>query len=366
MEDVCWLPTLAQGRQRWRIGTQGSTLVTEIWQVNGKVRSVCRNITAAGRQATPAAQAVHQANKKWRDRQEKRGFTQEHNETAAVVRPMLAQQLTLKHRKRTGITEPSISLPCFVQPKLDGLRCLAHWDGVSIRLESRTGIPFLLPHLSQALCSVLTGTAPPIALDGELYTPDIPFEELSGVLRSCQHQDRGSAAAVRFCIFDCIVAFPLSFSARYSCLQKLPLAGHPTLELVRTDTASNWADVLTLYQGYMAQGYEGLIARADAPYEVNKRSKSLQKYKQFQDAEFTITGYEQAEGLDAGTVIWRCTTEQGVAFSVRPRGSRELRAQWFRDGEAYVGQRLTVRFQELSANGVPRFPVGVAIRHPGD
>jgi len=29
----------------------------------------------------------------------------------------------------------------------------------------------------------------------------------------------------------------------------------------------------------------------------------------------------------------------------------------------YLGQLLTVRFQEISKDGCPRFPVGIGIRH---
>jgi hypothetical protein len=31
-------------------------------------------------------------------------------------------------------------------------------------------------------------------------------------------------------------------------------------------------------------------------------------------------------------------------------------------GGAYVGKKLTVRYQELTDEGLPRFPVGVAFR----
>jgi DNA ligase-1 len=47
---------------------------------------------------------------------------------------------------------------------------------------------------------------------------------------------------------------------------------------------------------------------------------------------------------------------------VRPRGTREKRAEWWENREQYIGSKLTVRFQNLTADGIPRFPVGIAIR----
>ena len=55
-------------------------------------------------------------------------------------------------------------------------------------------------------------------------------------------------------------------------------------------------------------------------------------------------------------------TKAGKEFSCRPRGTHESRAELFKHGKEYVGKMLTVRFQELTADGIPRFPVGIAIR----
>ena len=61
-------------------------------------------------------------------------------------------------------------------------------------------------------------------------------------------------------------------------------------------------------------------------------------------------------------MLWICETPEGKRFTCRPRGTHEERKVWFKNGAAYVGKKLTVRFQELSDGGVPRFPVGIAFR----
>jgi DNA ligase-1 len=88
----------------------------------------------------------------------------------------------------------------------------------------------------------------------------------------------------------------------------------------------------------------------------------LQKYKEFKEDEYEIVGYREGEGRDEGTVLWMCITPEGRQFSVRPRGSMELRRELYRQGDKYVGKKLTVIYQELSEMKVPRFPVGKDVR----
>jgi DNA ligase-1 len=73
-----------------------------------------------------------------------------------------------------------------------------------------------------------------------------------------------------------------------------------------------------------------------------------------------------------GTIIWECyyVNSEGKKekFKVRPKGSREFRRELFENAKKsfkkmYLGQLLTVRFQEISKDGCPRFPVGIGIRH---
>ena len=113
----------------------------------------------------------------------------------------------------------------------------------------------------------------------------------------------------------------------------------------------------------MDQGYEGIMMRnTEGLYQENYRSNDLMKYKEFFEGEYPIVDFKEAMGRDAGTVIWECETPEGRRFGVRPRGTQEMRREWFNHGASYVGKQLTVIYQELSEMGVPRFPVGKAIR----
>jgi DNA ligase-1 len=105
-----------------------------------------------------------------------------------------------------------------------------------------------------------------------------------------------------------------------------------------------------------------MLRESKGTYEQNKRSKFLQKYKEFMEEEFLITGFHDGIGLEKGMVIWECSTEGGKSFSARPRGSHEERKRLFLNASKSVGKKLTVIFQELTVEGSPRFPIGKAIR----
>ena len=128
-------------------------------------------------------------------------------------------------------------------------------------------------------------------------------------------------------------------------------------------------------------GFEGLIVRVDeGPYLLRHRSKYLLKYKDFLDEEFEIVGAETPEtGKDAGTIIFVCRlknvvlvkiksddgeiTEEVVStFRCRPRGTHEYRTKLYNNREDLVGKMLTVRFQDYTNEGIPRFPVGIVVR----
>ena len=135
---------------------------------------------------------------------------------------------------------------------------------------------------------------------------------------------------------------------------------------METLTANSPDQIKPLHDQFVAEGFEGIMLRAaDGPYQVNKRSKYLQKYKEFMDDEFRIVGFHEGSGNEKGAVVWDCVTKDAQAFAVRPRGTFEARKLLFQDAAANIGKWLTVIFQEYSTDGIPRFPVGKGIRVGG-
>ena len=122
-------------------------------------------------------------------------------------------------------------------------------------------------------------------------------------------------------------------------------------------------DIPVQHTKWVAAGYEGLMLRNKAAkYRVGVRSADLQKYKEFEDAEYRVVGFKEGDGLEKGCVVWLCETTKSQQFAVRPRGTHEERQALFLDGAKYVGKQLCVRYQELTTDGIPRFPVGISFR----
>ena len=97
------------------------------------------------------------------------------------------------------------------------------------------------------------------------------------------------------------------------------------------------------------------------PYE-QKRTYNLIKLKDMEEEEFEVVGFSEGKGRDAGSVIWECITPDGDVFKVKPKGTREEKQDMFKNGKNYIGQYLTVIYQEMTKKNIPRFPIGKAFR----
>jgi DNA ligase-1 len=206
---------------------------------------------------------------------------------------------------------------------------------------------------------------PGLILDGELYTTDIPFEELAGLIKKkkLSEADLQRLQCVKYHIYDIVVDG--DYSERHDrivgAIPKPDECRH--LEVVQTQLIHTVNAFKQAFGEYVEAGYEGIMLRnVNGMYRQNYRSHDLQKYKEFVESEYPIVGFKEADGRDKGTVVWVCRTAEKREFSVRPRGTQEQRRQWFQDGHTHVGKLLTVIYQELSELNVPRFPVGKAIR----
>ena len=272
----------------------------------------------------------------------------------SVPFPMLAQ--TYEDRKH------NMTWPCYVQPKLDGVRCL----GIPGKgMFSRQRKPFkTLAHI-QAEVDLFPGHW---ILDGELYSDTLTFQEIVGIVKKEKpsKEEAEKQAQIKYHVYD--VLLPDNFKTRYVNLAlRIRRMSLHTIQLVDTAVCEKEEDMMEKHGKYVAEGYEGIMLRNSAGLyrqapSASIRSVDLQKYKQFKDGEFKIVGFTEGASAEEGCVIWVCATEDGHEFNCRPRGTREERMELFEAGEDYVGKMLSVRYQELTDDGVPRFPVGIAVR----
>jgi DNA ligase-1 len=356
-----------------------ATAEIEYGQLDGKKQTTSREYTdgknlGKKNETTPLQQCLSETKRKWQDKMEKEGYTlvipNSNSNTINPIKvfPMLAhtyEPLSSKNKKN------DIVFPCYVQPKLDGLRCICYMAQNSTNHEpdvvaqSRTGAYFeSVEHICAELRPILLKN-PGLILDGELYTTDIPFEELAGLIKRKKASDANvNRQCIKYHIYD-IVVNGVPYSERHDrivgAIPKPDECRH--LEVVQTQLIHTVNAFKQAFGEYVEAGYEGIMLRnADGKYRQNYRSHDLQKYKEFVESEYPIVGFKEADGRDKGTVVWVCRTAEKREFSVRPRGTQEQRRQWFQDGHTHVGKLLTVIYQELSELNVPRFPVGKAIR----
>jgi ATP-dependent DNA ligase len=350
-----WNIEVIEANIRVSYGYEGGTVT-----VNEKTITSGKNL--GKKNATTAAeQAVLEARSTW-DKKKTGGYAESLDDAhvpgvadaAAVaaheaILPMLAHD----YHKRGK----DIKFPCYVQAKLDGVRCIFK-NGI---LTSRQGKVFPnMEHIVNDLKDV------ELVLDGELYSDTLTFQQFVGLVRKKKHNaaEKVLLRQVKYWVYDCVNDKP--FSERNAALREM-FVNHehlyPFVQRLNTEECKTKSELKGFHDRYVADGKEGLIIRNSAGlYQLAARSKDLQKYKEFEDAEFTVVEFTDGEGSEKGLVIWVCETEDKKKFSVRPRGTHEDRAELFNDAESYVGKKLTVRYQELTEDGIPRFPVGIAFR----
>ena len=278
--------------------------------------------------------------------------------TLSAPLPMLANKWP--ERKK------NITFPCFVQPKYDGTRTIAICglkEGPCLFSRQRKAYAHL-EHIQAIVRQLPKG----LILDGELFTTKAHFQTIVGLAKkkTLTEEDRVQHNLLELHCYD-IVDPVKPFAERYAILQDLfrlhaPVIG-TTLQLCPTKEIAKEADLKKAHDDYVAAKYEGLMIRNKTGlYAVGDRSNDLLKMKEFEDDEFRIVGFYEGDGAEKGCVMWRCVTPKGVEFGCRPEGTREDRQELYKHGSEYVGKLLTVKYQNLTPDGVPRFPVGKTIR----
>ena len=123
---------------------------------------------------------------------------------------------------------------------------------------------------------------------------------------------------------------------------------------------NNYDEAKIYHDNCVQNGYEGaMLKNAAGDYVFQYNSNDIEKVKDYQDSEFEIIGGKEGTGTDTGCIIYRCITESGGEFDARPRGTVEDRQQMLIDLPTDIGKMLTVRYAELSDDGIPLQPVGI-------
>jgi DNA ligase-1 len=345
--------------------------------LDGKIQNTYTNVPEGknigkANETTAYEQCCLEAESLWTKQRDRKGYS-ETMPTEKPFGPMLA-----KSYDKDG---HHIKFPCYVQPKLDGLRCIGTAVNRKITLTSRQNKVFkVLQHVEKELARLPFNTK----WDGELYIHHESFQNIVGAIKRDESNELTSK--IQYYIYD-FVDDRLPFKDRLARLNlamdtyidTLNCAGeihedgsnlkYLTLQKVPTSICECAEDLVSWHKVYVDAGYEGIMLRnMDGLYKIGGRSQDLQKYKVFMDQEFKIIGAEENKGKLAGTCVFVCTTDDEGIFKVMPEGSEEQRRQYWEDwnsGKIKIGDEITVKFFSWSTSTpkVPRFPIGKGIRN---
>lgn len=345
-----------------------ATILVEHGQLDGKIQKspeVIREGKNVGKanETSPYEQAVLEAESKWTKKHDS-NYT-EHlpkidagmGKITLKLLPMLAQ----KYKERAK----HIVWPAFIQPKLNGVRCLVERKDNKIFFWSRKAKLYknFNLYMEQEFLSFMKNGD---ILDGEMYNHgDVTFQELMSLIKDEKNPELDKLKKyVKFWWYDRPTTEKLGFEERYIKYRYDIPNGLNYLRLVETIKLPSDSHLAKIHAEYTQAGYEGSIIRSggNEPYNFQYRDNQLQKHKDFLDDEFEIVGCDEGAGKDEGKAIFVCRIKGGLEFSVRCKGADAVRQEQWTNRKKYMGKELTVRYQTLSDDGIPIFPVGIIVR----
>jgi len=352
--------------REWFIETEADKYRTVTGIMNGaKVTSgwtVCEAKNVGRSNATTVdEQSILEAKALVKKKMEQGGYFEsvDNVDDPIYFEPMLAKQ----YEDFTG----KFKFPVFSQPKLDGIRNAAKLEG----FFSRQGKQFFnFPHLVDALAR-LREDYPDIIFDGEFYNHELrdDFNTITSIVKKQKPSLPDIQKAEKlleyhiYDLFDCNNP-EMTFDQRQALLERLfwkYTSADTPLKLVETDQPTSQQELDELYGSYMSDGYEGQMIRFDQPYE-NKRSKYLLKRKEFKDEEFEIIDIMEGLGNWSGYAkAVKIKLQNGNICDSGIRGNQEFTKKLLAEKAKYIGGQATVRYQNLTPDGVPRFPVVTAL-----
>ena len=376
------LPTLYKrtatgATQTWEIEVQDNKYRTTSGQIDGikttnKWTSCKGKNTGKANATTNAEQALKEAHAKHQKKLERDyNLSIDGIDEKQFYDPMLAQDFKNKNRNKDVYDSLQSETKVFSQPKLDGIRCIATKDG----LFTRNGKEITaVPHIAKELQKLFV-EYPDAVLDGELYNHAYK-DDFNKIVHLVRKQNLTkehlveSEKMIQYHIYDVPQIGTLDEQSLYSYrIGMLKTQGVPkklrwssAIAIVDTTLVKNEKHLDALYSDYTLAGYEGQMIRIDGPYE-NKRSAKLLKRKDFVDEEYTILGYDEGNGNRTGTIRnFLFKNKNGKEFTSNIKGTFEYLTELLHKAEGLIGKKATVKYFNLTPDGVPRFPIVIAIR----
>jgi len=359
--------------RQWQVWSEGADILTEHGQKDGKLQISRKTATAKNvgksNETSPTIQARIEAEALYTHKLTRKYALSIVECEERLMLPMLAHSFEKKKSKMV--------YPAFIQPKFDGVRCIARVIGQAegrniVQLLTRSGKQWDIPHIALELGSIMPEG---MILDGEIYLHGKTFQEISKLVKKARPESKD----LEYHIYDVPMyqstddeddaehPFWKRLHALLEVHKVIEATGLKHLVMCPTSTVLNEQDVYEIQSELLGLGFEGAIVRSkEGVYKFGYRSADLLKVKTFLDDEFEVVGFHPGIGKFETCVIWECLTKTGEPFNCVPKGTFEERRELLENGYKYVGELLKVKFFELTDDGIPRFPVGIGFRLPED
>ena len=377
--------------REWTMHIDGASFYAVKGLVDGKkttdkpTTTIAKNVGRANA-TTPQEQALLEAQAKFQKKLDS-GYAL--NEIDAQKKkfyePMLAHNYKDRKDELVG------KYPVFSQPKLDGIRCIVRKEDGQLVGRTRNGKEIeCIPHILKSLNGFFLAY-PNAILDGELYNHDLRdnFNKITSLVRKqkpiksdkmtdkafdkkvAEYKERLSEAedTIQYHVYDAprindTINESQSFDFRMDEL-KAHLTQNKHIVLVETLEVYSKGNLDDLYGQYLEQGYEGQMVRKSLSAYENKRSTSLLKRKEFVDAEYKVIDIEIGNGNRSGTakhLVCYCDKTKRT-FNSNIKGSFDYLKEIYDNRKEYIGQLATIKYFQLTPDGIPRFPYAIAFRN---
>lgn len=401
-------PLLIANRQKkqytWKITAYTDGYSVSHGYLGGKIQTSDTDISAGKVNRTSAEQSILEAKSKYNQKVTS-GYSPK-TETLKTAKKFSAKEITeskeqdtspppasgsfVNHTHGTTVYYPmlckiftdskqNVVYPCFTQRKIDGVRALARLSEGTVTLQSRNGKFYNLPVIQAILKTFFELNRIPEGwiLDGELHTIDptkYSFDRISGICRRGLKAGAiigdGEMRNIQYQIYDIAPGSPeqeqVPFSQRYKLYSSFAVTSQ-NIALVPCSVGISEEDIFRELEVMIEQGHEGVIIRnAAGVYHFGPaRSNDIQKLKRFTDSEYQLCGFKEGKGKNKGMPVLICRLpDSSATFKATPDGPAASRMNMLTylkglsDAEV-CSQIVTVKYQELTPAGVPRFPIAV-------
>lgn len=286
------------------------------------------------------------------------------------------------------------TFPCFVQPKLNGVRALfqqpiGKFFGSFQSRDEKIWKSNVLKHLNDEL-NTLQPVLMDTILDGELYVHGWRLQRINAAIAVNRHEPTPDTPNVEFHIFD-VVDPQRTFATRwFEIYNTIKDANLPHIKAVPTAVCTARNELDLHFHHYVKLGYEGIMLRPDGVYQYGEhysrsntheleptltsfRSRYLWKHKQWEDGEYICEGVTQGEGkadIGIGALILRAPTHPELSGD----GQMDEVYKTFKVGTGFtdvervqfmvkppIGKLVKVRYLNLTADGIPFNPSFLAV-----